>query len=86
MTAVEFLPVHLLLIRLEKPLPPVFVDDVKEKDAKKDDGVDVEVDRSKKEDAMKDEDVVFESLPDRSSEVMKADFDPDPPAEVGDGR
>ena len=75
--SIESLPVA-SVDPVEKTLPPVFVDDVKEKDTRKEE--DVKEKDDKKEDATKVEDVIFESLPDRSSEVMEADFDPDPPA------
>ena len=47
-------------VSVEKPLPPVFVDDVKEKETRKDDESKKPDDR--KEEEMKVEDFTFESL------------------------
>ena len=55
----------------------------KEKETRKEDESKKPDDR--KEEEMKVEDLTFESLPEKPSEVMEADFDPDPPDE-DDGR
>ena len=58
---------------VEKPLPPTFVDEAKDKETRKED--EILPPHDKKD--MKDEEVTFESLPEKPSETMEADLSPD---------